>query len=221
MRLLLIALLVAGDTTPTIGSLKELPPSAVGDIVLAGHDHGAIVVVEPLRGGGMFPPGFYEMTLIERGKPNGKGCVRTRWHASFASAPGEGRDAAKLGDVYASTEVAVATSTGCAGASYAALNAGLTVKEAIAALTYLDRLRDGTAKADISCVDRVHDQTHPCRSNDSIRRALSGPIKIVESQGDAVAISIGPPLSGAYIEVRYPRSDPRRVRLVYDLVPPF
>lgn len=68
--------------TITLGNVIEKSPSAVGELLLKGEDHGEIVSLRELPGPFMIN-GLYMLELLERPQTRELGCVRRGWDIRF------------------------------------------------------------------------------------------------------------------------------------------
>jgi hypothetical protein len=169
LTLLILTLFTSPEAPPSIASIEDLEPSAIGEIVLKGREHGIVESVTPDRG--LDPPGVVRLNLTERPSAILRGCVRRKWTATFRHRPGVGEKTAILSDAFMTTEASLPTVSGCSNGEFAHVNPGMSVDEALSALRHLMQVRNGKAKVRFSCSDSTGSRL--CRTPRTIRRELA------------------------------------------------
>jgi hypothetical protein len=154
------------EAAPNLGSIEGLEPSAIGEVVLRGRDHGTVESV--LRDPGLDPPGVVKLKLTERPFAVSGGCLRRKWTATFLHGAGAAERTAILTDTLAATEVSSPTVFDCQKGEFAHVNPGVGTEEALSALRHLRQVRSG--KARFSCSDST--DSGLCLTPKTIRREL-------------------------------------------------
>jgi len=205
------------QAAPTLAQIDDLSPQAVGEVVLAGKDHGPIArIVVPERRG-MNPPGMVERQLVEQTVVGPDGCSRRRWTATFFHGPG-GEGQAKLDTTWAKTEIALPGPAGCPDDGYTMVQ-DIEPAQAFAALRRLDDLRFRGAKARFTCSDET--DSHLCADPEAMRPALAklSPWAVLREGGQTV-FWMGTP-GGVVTQVRYDPAQPERVTVQRAVPAPF
>lgn len=213
MMLALVAavLLTAPEPTLSLGSIRSLSPRAFGNVVLRGRNLGIVEKVETQANHALEPPGSVTLELTERPKVIANGCVRQMWSARFQRALGDAESAAVFQHAYATTQVALRSASTCLSGSYAHLNPGLSIEEALSALRFLQEVRSGKAKVQFTCTDTTGSSL--CRTPQGIRRELTKlPAFIVMRSGGRTEVVLGKP-GQAVTVVSYSETSRDRVRV--------
>lgn len=192
----------------TLGTVDALPPEAAGRLVLAPREHGPIVAVEPERTRALQPPGYRERHFIERARRVARGCVRTRWMASFRATSASPDPV--LHEIRPTPEVAALNSEDCPASGYATIAPGLSPDAGFDALAILGSLRSGRivpATCDDSTASRLCDDAATMRSELSSIAPWH-----IQQQGDQMLIWLG--MAGQTVtEIRYRPGDRPQIRL--------
>jgi hypothetical protein len=219
MKLITLTLLLtAGQSDLTLGSITGRSPREAGDILLRGQDHGRVEKVERVPLNGMYPPGSIEFALVEATVESQGVCSRRRWIASFSNGPDRPDDAASLIDVSPVMEAAIPSGSGCAASRFARLQPGIEPREAVAALTYFDRVLDGRASVSFSCSDKT--RSHLCRSRASIMQTLKRGVGYASREGHMIELTLTTE-NGPLTTIRYSTLRPGRLRIERTYPPPF
>ena len=216
---LLAALLGADQVEPTLGALDGRSPQEAGEILLTGRNHGPVESTEVVPVGGAVPPGWTELDLVERATMFPGGCLRRRWVMNGVRGPDQPDNATRLDVSYSVDEIALAAADGCPSGQFVRLENDLQPRDALAALKYLDRVRDGRATISLSCSDKT--QSHLCRSRASVMQALRrGIVGYASREGRAIELT----LTGGnepFTTVRYSTLRPSRLRVERAYPAPF
>ena len=219
MKLFILALLLAaGQSDLTLGSITGRSPQEAGDILLRAQDHGPVERVERVPLNGMYPPGAIEFALVEVAVASEGACARRRWIVDFVLGPDQPESAAKLINVSSVMEAAIPSGSSCADGRFVRLEPGFEPREAVAALIYFDRVRDGQASVSFSCSDKT--RSHLCRSRASIMQALSRGVGYASREGSRVELTLTTE-NGPLTTIRYSTLRPDRLRIERAYPAPF
>jgi hypothetical protein len=219
LPLLLPLLLTSSQASPTLGSILAQPPEAAGEAILQGRDHGRIEKVAPAPRRGMDPPGLVQIELLEQPLATSRGCVRTRWTASFHQPSGAAESAATFADAYATTEVALPSASGCSNSRFVHVNPGLSSEEALDALAFLDELRAPASTVALSCADRTGSGL--CGTPHRIRQELArlSPWVVTRAAGN-IELWLGEP-GQIVTAIRYSAAHRDRIEVERSVPAPF
>ena len=200
---------------PTLAAITRMNPADAGKLLLGERQHLPVVEVSPPNP--IYVPGMVKLNLFEQPAPEGSGCLRHRWTASFHFQPGADPASGKLTDVYDGTEVALRASSECPKDGYVYLNPTVSLDDGFAVLRWFATVRAAESKTRLTCEDTT--RSNFCANEQSVRRELAiyTPSTVSVDQGELIIWFRG--MAGT--EVRYTPGAPNTLRVRRYIPPPF
>lgn len=212
--------LAAAPAAPTLHDVQGLAPEAVGALLLGDKPHRRIVETRHFPQGGMDPPGYSRLELVEAPEALHDGCVRRRWRATFVRGPNDALQDARFQEVHSGEEVAVPVAAGgCAAAHFVGLQPNTDLDGAMRSLRTFDRIAGGGLRVVFVCKTIKGDGL--CGSSASTLAGLrSAPPWILSIQAGTAEVWLQD-AGGTVTTVRFEGAAPRRVSVVREYPPPF